>query len=128
MWFELGGGVLRPAPWAMTARLRTEIWVQAQVRLCDTSLIPIAIVHKGDPDRGTVMLRLVRRDGGCLVLRRITTLDGEPGWMIVAGGGEVSGEDAHAFGERELARDRDLWIVEIEDFDGRYELDGPVES
>ncbi len=112
----------------MTARLRTEIWVQAQIRLCNRGFIPIAIVHKGDPDRGTVMLRLVRRDGRCLVLRRITTLNGERGWMIVAGGGEVAEEEARAFGEREVKRDRDLWIVEIEDFEGRYELDGPIET
>ena len=112
----------------MTPRLKTELWVQAQVRLCDRGLIPIAILRKGDPDRGAVMLRLARRDRRCLVLRRITTFEGEPGWMIVAGGGEVSEEDASAFAEREVARDRDLWIVEIEDFDGRYELDGPIES
>ena len=48
--------------------------------------------------------------------------------MIVAGGGEVAEEEARAFGEREVKRDRDLWIVEIEDFEGRYELDGPIET
>jgi hypothetical protein len=112
----------------MTPRLKTELWVQAQIRVCDRNLMPIAVVHKGDADRGSVLLRLLRRDGRCLVLRRMTTFEGEAGWMVVAGGGEVSEEDARAYGEREVERDRDLWVVEIEDFDGRYELDAPVES
>ena len=85
----------------------------------------------------------VRRDGLCLLLRRTTTFEGEQGWAIAAGDGaagggaaggetpgtsEVSEETADGYIERESARDRDLWVVEIEDYDGRYEIDGPVET
>ena len=112
----------------MTPRLKTALWVQVQVRLCDRELIPIAVTRKGDPDAGSIVLKLLRRDNKCLVLRRITTLDGDMGWMVVAGGGEIPEDEAQAYTDREMGRDRDLWVLEIEDPEGRYELDGPVET
>ena len=112
----------------MTPRLKTALWVQVQVRRCDRDLIPIVVTRKGDPDAGSILLKLLRRDHRCLVLRRITTLDGDMGWMVVAGNGEVPEDEAQAYAEREMGRDRDLWVLEIEDLEGRYELDGPVEG
>jgi hypothetical protein len=126
----------------MSARLKTGLWVQAQVRLCDLQFIPIAVTRRGDPDAGSILLKLVHKDGLCLLLRRTTTFEGEQGWAVAAGGGaagggsagngaagtnKVSEETADGYIERESARDRDLWVVEIEDYDGRYEIDGPVE-
>jgi hypothetical protein len=127
----------------MSARLKTDLWVQAQVRLCDLQFIPIAVTQRGDPDAGSILLKLLHKDGLCLLLRRSTTFEGEQGWAIAAGGGaagsgvaggrvtetrEVSEDTADGYIERESARDRDLWVVEIEDYDGRYEIDGPVET
>ncbi len=114
----------------MTARLKTGLWVQAQVRACDLRFIPVAVTRRGDPDAGAILLKLLRKDGLCLLLRRTTTFDGEQGWAVAAGGGtgEVREEAADGYIERESRRDPDLWVVEVEDFDGRYEIDGPVES
>ena len=50
------------------------------------------------------------------------------GWMVVAGDGEIPEDEAQAYTAREMGRDRDLWVLEIEDPEGRYELDGPVEA
>lgn len=117
----------------MTPRLKTELWVQAQIRLCDLQVIPVAVTRRGDPDAGAILLKLLRKDGLCLLLRRTTTFEGEQGWVPAAGDGsastrEVSEETADGYIERESARDRDLWVVEIEDYDGRYEIDGPIET
>ena len=137
----------------MSARLKTGLWVQAQVRLCDLQFIPIAVTRRGDPDAGSILLKLLRKDGLCRLLRRTTTFEGVQGWAVAAGGGaagsgaagdgaaggeaagsraagtgEVSEETADGYIERESARDRDLWVVEIEDYDARYEIDGPVET
>ncbi len=108
------------------ARLKTKIWIQAQVRICDINALPVAVVYRGDPDAGTVLLRLNRRAGRALLLRRRSSLDGAPGWMVVAGTDEVEAPAADAYVARERARDRDLWVLEIEDVAGRYPLDGPI--
>lgn len=106
-------------------RLKTEVWVQSQVRLCDINFMPIAIRRRGDPDAGAVLLRLFRDRDRSLLLKRATEL---PGWMVVAGRTVVDGESAEAYIAREISRDRDLWVVEIEDPKGRYEPDGPIQS
>ncbi len=112
----------------VTPRLKTALWVQAQVRRCDLELIPVVVARRGDPDAGSVLLKLLRRGGCCLVLRRITRLDGGMGWMVGGGGGEIPESEADEYARQEIEFDRDLWVVEIEDFDERYELDGPIEA
>jgi len=110
----------------MSPRVKSALWVQSQVRLCDIKLMGVAVVRRGDPDAGSILLKLLRREGKCLLLRRTTTDDGGQGWMAVGGDGEIPDEDAAAYVERETKWDRDLWLVEIEDYDERYELDGPL--
>lgn len=112
----------------MTMRLKSALWIQAQVRLCDIRLQGIAVVRKGDPDAGSILLKLLRREGMCLLLRRVTAEDGGQAWMVVGGKSEIPEEEATAYIEREIKWDRDLWVVEIEDYDKRYELDGPLTS
>jgi len=84
------------------------------------------VSHRGDPDAGGILLKLLRNGQMCLLLRRITAEDGDQAWMVVGGTEEISEEDAAGYVEREIKWDRDLWVVEIEDYDERYELDGPV--
>ncbi len=110
----------------MTLRVKSALWVQSQVRLCDINLMGIAVARRGDPDAGSILLKLLRREGNCLLLRRTTTDDGGQGWMVVGGTGEIPESEAVTYVERELKWDRDLWLVEIEDYDERYELDGPL--
>lgn len=106
-------------------RLKTELWVQAQVRLCDLGLLPIAVRRRGDADAGAVLLRLVRERNRSLVLKRVTTAGGALGWMVVAGTAEVDDQTAEAYIAREVRRDDDLWVLEIEDPRGLYQPDGP---
>lgn len=107
-------------------RLRTSLWVQAQVRLCDVKFIEAVVARKGDPDAGTVLLRIARGRDAVRLLRRTTAMDGTAAWMSVGGGSTLSDEAAAAYVEREAKRDRDLWVLAIEDPAGRYELDAPL--
>ena len=51
----------------MAMGLTTGLWVSAQVRLCDIAFIPATIVRRGDPDAGTVLLKLNRFEEGVTV-------------------------------------------------------------
>lgn len=101
-------------------RLATRIWVQAQVKLCDGQFIPVMIVNRGDDQAGAVLLRLLRGRDINLMLRRHTQLDGTAEWTAVPAGEPVDDETAEAHIARELGRDPDLWIIEIEDPNERY--------
>ena len=108
------------------ARLKTELWVQAQVRTCDIQLLPIAVRRRGDPDAGAVLLRLLRERDRSMLLKRTTIAAGQSAWMIVGGTAEVDDQTAEAYIAREIKRDDDLWVIEIEDPRRQYETDAPL--
>lgn len=107
-------------------RLRSSLWVQAQVRLCDIHFIEAVVARRGDPDAGTVLLRIARGRDNVRLYRRTTAMDGSLAWMAVGGAAALTDEAAAAYIEREAKRDRDLWVLAIEDPRGLYELDAPL--
>ncbi len=110
----------------MQPKLKAAIWVQAQVRLCDGACLPVAVVRRGDPDAGAIMLKLNRLADGCEVLTQTRTKDGRPAWMRGTGDGPVPEDEADAYIARALDRDPDVWVLEIEDPEDRYAVDGEV--
>lgn len=99
--------------------------MQAQTRICGLSNISIYVVNKGDPDAGVVLLKVSRLDGLCRLYSQIRDVSGELAWSQTASGGErLSESDADAYIERQKNFDPDIWVIEIEDPDDRYQLDG----
>jgi len=41
-------------------RLPTELWVQIHLRRCSANAVPAALVRRGEPERGAVLLKLGR--------------------------------------------------------------------
>ena len=112
----------------MVMGLNTGLWVSAQVRLCDRAFIPATVVRRGDPDAGTVLVKLNRFEAGVTVYTQASTLDDEPAWSRGTGPNPVTEADADAYIARQVARDPDLWVVEIEDPEGRPIFSGNVLS
>lgn len=107
-------------------RLKTEIWFQAQLRVCDLNGISMMVLKRGDREAGAVLLKLLRPGVPPVVYAQTRRMDGERAWMK-AKLPEPAGEaEADAYLARERKRDPDVWIIEIEDRDGAYELDAPV--
>ncbi len=100
--------------------------MQAQVRLCDINCIPIFVRHKGDADAGSILLKLDRGMKGCSVLSQVRDQDGEQAWMYGGGGESIADADAEDYIKRQIGRDPDLWVIEIEDPNDRYVIDGAI--
>ena len=110
----------------MVMGLNTGLWVNAQVRLCDLAFIPATVVRRGDPDAGTVLVKLNRFEDGVTVYTQASSTGEEPLWSRGTGPNPVSEAEADAYIERQVKYDPDVWVLEIEDRRGQYKLDGKV--
>jgi hypothetical protein len=109
----------------MEPRLKTNIIVQAALRVSSIKAIPMVIARRGDGDAGTILVKLNQLDLGCTVLAQTRTPQGELAWLKATGDTPVDEATADAYIARQVKRDPDLWVVEIEDraslpiFEGR---------
>ena len=105
------------------ARLTSEIWVAAYLTRCRLADIPAFVVARGDHTAGAVLIKLNRLDGTAVAYQRsFDLMSGERKWMVL-----VEGDDGDV--ERSILRQRDmdpdLWVIEVEDRQGRHLLDEP---
>ena len=103
-------------------RLTPGFWVRATIRTCEVNMIPAFVLHKGLEEVGSVLIKLNRFAAGCVVYGRVTGLEGAGGWMAGTGEAPVAEPQADDYIRRQLGYDRDLWVVEIEDQNARFDI------
>ncbi len=109
-------------------RLKTGIWVSALLRRCSAAAAFAAVVRRGDNTSGSVLVKVNRLDGSAYVLSPARQVTGEGFWMRGTGPEDVPETDADAYIARSVSFDRDLWVIEIEDKEGRHFLLDAVEG
>ena len=102
-----------------SARLKTEMLVQAGFRYCQQAMLMAALRRRGDGDAGALLVKVSRLDGTAAVFARTQTLDGDLTWRRSTGEGWIADADAEERLSREIEFDPDVWIVEVEDPEGR---------
>ena len=103
------------------ARLTADFWVRAYLNRLRLAAIPAYITARGDAVAGSVIVKVATLDGRARALQRAyDPMSGERTWMTLAEGAEAEVEAVLA---RQRGRDRDLWIIEVEDRQGRHLLD-----
>lgn len=109
----------------MAPRLKAGIFVRALIRRVEVAGAQAYVVKKGSEEAGAVFLKISRLDGTCTVLNQATAGDGDRVWARPLG--ESSDEaKASAYLEKQQKYDPDLWIVEIEDREGRAFVDEKI--
>jgi hypothetical protein len=103
------------------ARLASGIWVSAYLTRLRLSDIAHYVTARGDDTAGAVVVKLATLDGQAQAFQRAFDLQSERRvWVVLAAGAEA---DVDAALQRQRARDPDLWIIEVEDRQGRTLLD-----
>jgi len=111
----------------MEARLKSSIWVSALIRRCAVQTVPAVVVRKGDESAGGVFVKVNHLNGLADVFSPSRKGDGSKVWMHAMGPDPVPEADADAYIQRQAKFDPDIWVVEIEDRDGRHFLGEEVD-
>jgi hypothetical protein len=108
-------------------RLKADIWVKAYIRRCSTVGIPAMVVRHGDDDAGAIFIKIALLNGQAHLYGPAPAGidDGaiDRRWSLHLDAGSVKDADVDAHLARQIAYDPDLWIVEVEDRQGRHFLD-----
>lgn len=102
----------------MADRLPTELWVMARVRSLSATGVAAYVVRKGAPASGTVIVKSLARGQGCRLYNQTRDLEGRMAWMALYDGAFVDEAKADDYIARAVARDPDVWAVEIEHAEG----------
>jgi hypothetical protein len=101
-------------------RLRADVWVAAYLARLGVLAIPAFVVRRGDETAGAVLVKCATLDGKAKVFQRsFDPMTGGRTWMVLAEGDEAEVDEAVA---RQRRYDPDLWIIEVEDRQGRHLL------
>ncbi len=101
-------------------RLTAEIWVSAYIKRLSLLEVPAFVVAKGDATAGAVLVKMNTLDGqACCYQRSFDLMSGERTWVVLSEGDE-SVVDASI--QKQCGFDPDLWVIEVEDREGRHLL------
>lgn len=108
-------------------RLRSDIWVKAYLRRCIGRGAFAAVVRHGDDDAGAIFIRINKLDGTSVLFAPAPAGFAEAAtdrqWVNSTDSAHIGDGEAEARLERERSFDSDVWIVEVEDRDGRHFLE-----
>ncbi|RYH03880.1 DUF1491 family protein [Salipiger sp. IMCC34102] len=104
-------------------RLTADFWVAAYLARLRSFDIPAFVVARGDATAGSVLVKLNTLDGEATAYQRsFDLMTGDRVWAVLVEGAET---DVDASVARQRGFDPDLWVIEVEDREGRHLLDQP---
>ena len=107
--------------------LSNDLWVGALIRRAELGGAYAVVARKGDPRGGAVLVKTCNRlEGVSRLYAEAVRGDGERVWMAPILSEDEPDLDRYI--ERAVRIDPDLWVVEIEDRQGRHFLTESVEA
>jgi len=109
-------------------RLRADIWVAAYLRRCQVEGAAAVLRRRGAAEAGAIFVKIDRLDGRAALYApapqsELSERGAERLWSRAHKDEWIPPADIEARLAREIAFDPDLWIVEVEDREGRCWLD-----
>jgi hypothetical protein len=112
------------------ARLRSDFWVSAYLRRCGVEGVEAVLRRRGAAEAGAIFVKVDHLDGTASLYGPAPQLfvddSGERLFAVVLQG--VTPLDVEEKVQRELRFDSDLWLVEVDDREGRHFLDLAAEE
>ena len=105
--------------------LPTDFMISAHIRIAAREGVPITVVRRGHNASGAILLKINRLDGTARVLSQVR-YDDELVWAPVSRTDPMAEAEADRYLARQAEVDPDLWLIEIEDRQGRTWFPGKV--
>jgi hypothetical protein len=108
-------------------RLKSELWVKAYLRRCQHEGVAAVLVRRGDADAGAIYIKISRLDGTAKLFgpapAGLEEAREERRWQPCLEREPAPEAEADAYLERQIGFDPDIWIVVVEDRQGRHFLE-----
>ena len=108
-------------------RLKSAIWVAAYVRRCNNEGAFAVVRRRGAEDAGAIFIKVNRLDGTARLFgpapAGFDTGQFERQWVAHVDGPQTTEAEVDSYLARQLEFDCDIWILEVEDREGRHFLD-----
>lgn len=108
-------------------RLRSDIWVSAYLRRCQSAGVSVVVVRRGDAHAGAIYLCINHLNGAVTLYgpapAGIAETSMERRWARCFAQALVSEAEVQSYLARQINFDPDIWVLEIEDKEGRHFLD-----
>ena len=102
-------------------RLTSSFWVQAYIKRLNLIGVPAFVVSHGDDTAGAIIVKVNKLNGDAVLFERSFSLEENISqWSKCQSGDEKELDELLS---RQLSRDSDLWIIEIESRQGVAYLD-----
>lgn len=108
-------------------RLKSDIWVKAYVRAAAVAGAQAFVVRHGDDDAGAIFVKVSRLDGTARLFgpapAGLDEVREDRAFVALTPAAGLPEADVDQRLAREHEFDSDIWVVEVEDRDGRHFLD-----
>ncbi len=98
----------------MEPRLQSTILVGALIRRAEAEGGFAAVLAKGDPSAGSVLVILAERGRKARILERLLQPDGKYSWQETGNQSAANPEETEKFLARRRNFDPDIWILELD--------------
>ncbi|MCC3860141.1 DUF1491 family protein [Pseudemcibacter aquimaris] len=101
-------------------RLKSSIRVAAEIKRCEAEFIPAMVLHKGDEERGQIIIKQYVHGMGARIYSETRDMDDKLIWHEPLGEGYMEEQKADDYIVRQKSFDEDLWVIEIDDPKEKY--------
>ncbi len=107
--------------------LKVRFWVDALRWRAESAGASVYVARKGDPDAGVVLVKVLMAQRLAQLYVPVRDMEGERLWSLPLGAAPSEENFVTAYLDRRIDQDPDIWVIEIDDPQGRHFLTEPVE-
>ena len=93
------------------AKLKSQLIVNAAMRLADQQVIPFYVLKKGDPDSGIIFVEVEDGPAMSRLFTRAINFDGFYEYRAISGDTPLPRYEISEMIDREIGRDDDCWVI-----------------